>query len=146
MRRRDFVRAIVGSATAWPLTVRAQQPTKPVVGFLNAASPEGQDYLVAALRDGLKEAGYVESENVVIEYRWAEGKYNRLPELAADLVTRRVNVIFTGPSTPAALAAKAATKEIPNSIRCRRRSGQARPCCKLGAAGCKRDWDQFLRR
>ena len=114
MQRRDFIKAIASSSVAWPLAARAQQQlTKPVVGFLNPASPEGQDYLVAALRDGLKEAGYVEGQNVVIEYRWAEGKYNRLPELAADLVTRRVNVIATGLSTPAALAAKAATKEIP---------------------------------
>ena len=113
MRRRDFVRAIIGSATAWPPTLRAQQPTKPVIGFLNPASPEGQEYVVAALRDGLKEAGYIEGQNVLIEYRWAEGKYNRLPDLAADLVIRHVNVIATGFSTPAALAAKAATKEIP---------------------------------
>jgi putative ABC transport system substrate-binding protein len=113
MRRRDFIKVVAGSASTWPLAARAQQPAMPVVGFLDPASPESQDYVVAPLRDGLKQAGYVEGENVVIEYRWAEGKYNRLPELAADLVTRRVNVIATGPSTPAALAAKAATKEIP---------------------------------
>src|SRR3974377_2297681 len=114
MQRRDFIKAIASSSVAWPLAARAQQQlTKPVVGFLNPASPEGQDYLVAAFRDGLNEAGYVEGQNVFIEYRWAEGKYDRLPELAADLVTRRVNVIATGLSTPAAVAAKPATKEIP---------------------------------
>jgi putative ABC transport system substrate-binding protein len=112
MKRRNFI-GLAGSVAAWPLVARAQRPSMPVVGFLGATSPEGYATFVGGFQRGLKEAGFVDGDNVATIYRWAEGQYDRLPGLAAELVSRRVSVIVATGGLPSSLAAKQATETIP---------------------------------
>jgi putative ABC transport system substrate-binding protein len=111
LKRRDFI-SLLGGAASWPLGARAQQATIPVIGFVSGGSPDSFGYLVSAFRQGLGDTGYVEGRNVAIEFRWAEGRYDRLPSLLADLVRRQVSVL-AATTTPGAFAAKAATTLIP---------------------------------
>jgi putative tryptophan/tyrosine transport system substrate-binding protein len=113
MRRREFIAFVGSTAVAWPLAARAQQAAMPIVGFLSARSPGDSDEVVAAFRKGLHQMGFVEGQNTVIAFRWAEGHYERLQSLASDLVDLRVAVLFAAGGSPSALAAKAATSTIP---------------------------------
>jgi putative tryptophan/tyrosine transport system substrate-binding protein len=113
MRRREFISLFGSTVVAWPFIAQAQQPAMPVVGFLVSASAQGYAAVMGPIRDGLKQAGFVEGRNLSIEYRWADYHYDRLPKLAAELVQRQVSVIFTTGSIVSALAAKSATNSIP---------------------------------
>ena len=123
--RREFI-TLLGGTTVWPVAARAQQPALPVIGFMSPRSPEDSVPLVAAFRQGLGETGFVEGQNIAIEFRWARGQYDLLPALAAELVRRRVAVLAAG-GDPSALAADASYLDNPGCVWDRQRSNQGRP-------------------
>ena len=117
MTRRDLIALLGSTAATWALGARAQQPEMPVIGYLHSGSPSAYAHLVTAFREGLKEAGYVEGRNVAIEFRWAEGRYDQLPALAADLVGRDVSLIVTGGGDPPPLAANSRQRPAATHMR-----------------------------
>jgi putative tryptophan/tyrosine transport system substrate-binding protein len=129
MRRREFI-TLVGGATAWPFVASAQQPPMPFLGFVSSRSPQESAYVVSAFRQGLKEGGFVEGQNVRIEYRWAEGKYDQLFALAADLVRDRVAVIVSAGGDGHRPRCEGCNTYYSNRFyNCRDRSGKSRACC-----------------
>jgi len=132
--RRELLAALGGAAAAWPLAARAQQPAMPVIGFLHPASPDAYAERLRAFRQGLKDAGFIEGENVAIEYRWADNQIDRLPALATELVRRQVAVIVAA-TTSAAFAAKTATTTVPIVFSSPPRSGRAWSCRQPRPAG-----------
>jgi putative ABC transport system substrate-binding protein len=145
MKRREFI-AGLSSAVAWPLAARGQQPAMPVIGFAYVGSADASGSYVAAFRKGLGETGYVEGQNVTVEYHWLEGQYDRLPTLMTDLVRRRVAVIVAPANTPAVIAAKAATATIPIVFGVNEDPVKLGLVAKPRTAGRQRDRHQFFLR
>ena len=142
MRRREFIALLGGVAAAWPVAARAQQAQMPVVAFINGGAADAASRYLAAFRKGLREAGYVEGQNVTVEYYWLDGRYEGIPALMADLVRRQVALIATPGSN---VAFQGCDRDDPDCLRLRRRPGQTWPCRELRAAGQQCYGRQFFR-